>query len=83
MALYWSLPACSKTCLMKKVPSAHFDYRMFTQADRLPAFRQMTASLDETWPKENRKTSGPRLLVIRWGADIQRGRIQPCPVLAR
>lgn len=34
---------------MEKVPSAHFDYRMFRPADRLAAFRQMTASLYETW----------------------------------
>jgi AraC-like DNA-binding protein len=34
---------------MEQVPSAHFDYRKFTPADRLAAFRQMTASLYETW----------------------------------
>lgn len=34
---------------MEKVPSAHFDYRTFSPADRLPAFRQMTASLYDTW----------------------------------
>jgi len=33
---------------MEKVPSANFDYRAFAPADRLPAFRQMTASLYET-----------------------------------
>jgi AraC-like DNA-binding protein len=34
---------------MAKVPTSRFDYREFPPADRLPAFRQMTASLYETW----------------------------------
>ena len=34
---------------MDKVPTSRFDYREFPPADRLPAFRQMTASLYETW----------------------------------
>ena len=34
---------------MEKVPTSRFDYREFPPADRLPAFRQMTASLYETW----------------------------------
>jgi AraC-like DNA-binding protein len=34
---------------MSKVPTSHFDYRAFCPADRLPAFRQLTASLYETW----------------------------------
>jgi hypothetical protein len=32
---------------MEKVPSTRFDYRRFTPAVRLPAFRQMTASFHE------------------------------------
>ena len=35
---------------MDKVPTSQFDYRKFPPADRLPAFRQLTASLYETWP---------------------------------
>lgn len=34
---------------MTKVPTSQFDYRKFSPADRLPAFRQLTASLYETW----------------------------------
>jgi AraC-like DNA-binding protein len=34
---------------MSKVPTSEFDYRRFPPADRLPAFRQFTASLYETW----------------------------------
>ena len=34
---------------MSKVPTSQFDYRKFAPADRLPAFRQLTASLYETW----------------------------------
>jgi len=34
---------------MTKVPTSQFDYRKFAPADRLPAFRQLTASLYETW----------------------------------
>ena len=34
---------------MTKVPTSQFDYRKFLPADRLPAFRQLTASLYETW----------------------------------
>jgi AraC-like DNA-binding protein len=34
---------------MTKVPTSQFDYRKFPPADRLPAFRQLTASLYETW----------------------------------
>jgi AraC-like DNA-binding protein len=40
--------------MMETVPSAHFDYRKFAPADRLPAFRQMTASLYETWAQGDR-----------------------------
>ncbi len=34
---------------MSKVPTDKFDYRTFAPPDRLPAFRQMTTSLYETW----------------------------------
>jgi len=34
---------------MQKVPTSRFDYRKLTPAERLPAFRQLTASLYETW----------------------------------
>jgi len=34
---------------MRSVPAAQFDYQRFPPEDRLPAFRQMTASLYDTW----------------------------------
>jgi len=40
---------------MTQVPTSHFNYREFAPADRLPAFRQMTATLYETWPRGERE----------------------------
>lgn len=34
---------------MQSVPTSRFDYRQLPPAERLPAFRQLTASLYETW----------------------------------
>jgi len=34
---------------MQYVPTSRFDYRKLAPTDRLPAFRQLTASLYETW----------------------------------
>jgi len=34
---------------MQHVPTSRFDYRKLPPAERLPAFRQLTASLYETW----------------------------------
>jgi hypothetical protein len=34
---------------MRSVPNSKFDYRKFPPAERLPAFRQLTASLYQAW----------------------------------
>lgn len=34
---------------MHQIPTSRFDYRQLPPAERLPAFRQMTASLYDTW----------------------------------
>ena len=34
---------------MARVPTAHFDYRKFSPAERLPAWRHLTESLYQTW----------------------------------
>lgn len=36
---------------MERVPTAHFDYREFSRAERLPAWRQLTQSLYQTWAR--------------------------------